>query len=78
MQRPLGGFGKVADQGFDKAQYELGMMYYFGAGVPKNWTEAYAWINVASTNGSMGADLLKVLEKRCLSLPYLKVRSGQK
>ena len=33
------------------AQRNLGAMYLYGKGVPKDWVYAYAWYNVAQANG---------------------------
>ena len=33
-------FRKAADQGYAKAQYNLGLIYFKGEGVPKNDAEA--------------------------------------
>lgn len=33
------------------AQYNLGVKYYQGEGVPKNFTEAYFWLSLAEAAG---------------------------
>ncbi len=43
---------KSAHQGDDKAQAQIGYMYYQGQGVPQNLVEAYAWLNLAAKSGS--------------------------
>ena len=37
------------------AQYNLGEMYYFGNGAPKDAVQAYAWYKIALANGDEGA-----------------------
>ncbi len=43
-------YRKVANQGHDKAQYSLGMMYNFGYGVIKSTMKAKVWIKKSSAN----------------------------
>ena len=44
-------FRKAAEQGYDNAQVNLGAMYANGNGVPQDNLTAYAWWNIADTNG---------------------------
>ncbi|MEY2820448.1 MAG: hypothetical protein RL105_20, partial [Verrucomicrobiota bacterium] len=44
-------YRKAAEQGHAKAQYNLGVAYDEGRGVPKDYAEAYAWLNIASAAG---------------------------
>jgi len=41
----------LAEQGDANAQINLGFMYYEGKGVPKNYIRAYAWCNLAASQG---------------------------
>ena len=41
-------FHLLAEQGLAEAQYNLGVAYIEGKGVPKNDVKAYAWLNVAA------------------------------
>lgn len=38
----------LAEQGNPEAQYQLGYMYLYGTGLPKNYTEAWFWLTIAS------------------------------
>ena len=40
-------YRKAADQGFAKAQFNLGVMYVKGEGVPENDAEAFKWYRKA-------------------------------
>ena len=40
-------YKKAADQGDADAQYDLGVAYYNGEGVPQDYAEAYFWENLA-------------------------------
>ena len=40
-----------AEQGFAKAQYNLGIYYGLGQGVTKNYELAYMWSSIAFLNG---------------------------
>lgn len=42
---------KNADQGSAVAQNDLGLMYATGKGTPKNFIEAYVWLNLSSAQG---------------------------
>ena len=46
-----------AEQGDAKAQYNLGVAYANGEGVPKDEVNAYAWHNVSSANGDEDASV---------------------
>ena len=45
-------FRLVSEQGNSSAQYNLGMMYMVGEGVPQDNIYAHAWFNIAASNGS--------------------------
>ncbi|MFZ3183697.1 MAG: hypothetical protein WA173_06105 [Pseudomonas sp.] len=47
----------LAEQGYAKAQFNLGLMYRNGQGVPQDHKEAYAWFAVAAANGHAQAGL---------------------
>ncbi len=40
-----------ADQGFAKAQSNLGVKYYEGQGVPQDYVSAHMWFNLSGSNG---------------------------
>ena len=39
----------AADQGIAEAQFNLGLMYALGRGIPKDDVQAYAWVNIGAT-----------------------------
>jgi TPR repeat protein len=41
----------AADQGYANAQYNLGVMYVIGEGVPLDNQLGYLWVNIAGENG---------------------------
>jgi TPR repeat protein len=54
---------RSAKHGYRKAQHRLGTMYARGAGVTKNYIEAYAWCKVSAAQHSQRAILkLKKIE----------------
>ena len=58
-------FRKAAEQGEADAQYNLGVCYYNGDGVPQDEVLAYMWYDLASANGLKRAERKKgQLEKR--------------
>ena len=44
-----------AEQGFAGAQYNLGVMYGKGLGVPQDYALAHMWFNLSGSNGNKGA-----------------------
>jgi len=51
---------KLAQQGNTEAQFNLGHMYEYGHGVPKNEAEAMNWFRLAAEQGDAGVQ--KALE----------------
>ena len=45
----------AAEQGNARAEYTLGLMYYFGRGVPQNYLEAAKWYRRAAEQGDPNA-----------------------
>ena len=41
-------YHKAADQDHAAAQFDIGVMYAYGEGVPQDFVEAYAWFNLAA------------------------------
>ncbi len=41
----------LAEQGHAKAQYDLGVMYFMGRGVPQDVVQAHLWLNLAAAQG---------------------------
>ncbi len=50
----------LAAQGDASAQYNLGVMYYEGRGIPQSYIYSYMWLSLARTNGEERAQ--KVIE----------------
>ena len=48
-------FLRSAQQGYRKAQFKIGVMYARGVGVKRDDIEAYAWLKIASLQGSAKA-----------------------
>ena len=44
-------FRKAAEQGYAAAQYNLGLMYEYGQGVPQDYREALVWYRKAADQG---------------------------
>lgn len=44
-------YKKAADQGYAPAQYNLGILYDEGRGVPQNRAAAYFWLHLAASTG---------------------------
>ena len=51
----IDGLVKAAEQGHANAQYDLGLMYSEGNGVPQDNVEAYKWFTLAAGNGVLMA-----------------------
>jgi len=48
-------YQKAANQGYPKAQFELGRMYFFGQGVHQDYAEAGKWFHKAVEEGNLHA-----------------------
>ena len=44
-----------ANQGYTEAQYKIGLMYYKGQVVKKNFQKAFDWYSLAAEQGEMMA-----------------------
>lgn len=53
--RSLKEWMRLAEQGQDFAQYNLGEKYYNGDGVPQDLAEAAKWYRLAADQGHVGA-----------------------
>ena len=45
----------AADQGYDRAQYDLGKCYHEGRGIENDMTEAVKWYRLAADQGDYAA-----------------------
>ena len=58
-------YRRAAESGDAIAQFNLGIAYYEGEGVPKDYVHAYAWFNIAGMqNGEQARKARDVLEKK--------------
>src|SRR5512143_870522 len=48
----------LAEQGLPMAQYNLGIMYYNGQGVPQDYPEAVKWFRKAADQGDADAQFI--------------------
>jgi len=46
---------EAAERGEAWGQYNLGIVYADGYGVPESYVQTYAWFNIAAANGHEGA-----------------------
>ena len=46
---------KAADQGHASAQYNIGILYYIGQGVPQDYSQAMEWYLKAADQGNANA-----------------------
>ena len=51
-------YKKSAEQGYAKAQYNLGVMYLIGNGVNKSLSDAKHWLSLAYENGIEDVEIL--------------------
>ncbi len=49
-------YRKAAEQGNDSAQFNLGVMYTKGRGVPQDYVQAHMWYNLAAAGSPPGED----------------------
>jgi len=58
-------FRKAAEQGYDEAQAQLGILYALGEGVHQDLHEAAKWLRMANDQGNKRAqDILPIILKK--------------
>ena len=58
-------YTRAAERGIASAQGNLGVMYAYGEGIPKDYVYAYMWGHIAAMNGSeLGGKLRDDFEKQ--------------
>jgi len=50
---------RAAERGQAEGQLMLGILYYYGRGVPQSYVQAYAWCELAEINGNADATLCR-------------------
>ena len=60
---------KSAEQGYSKAQANLGYMYYYGEGVKQDYAEAFKWFMTTLKNRSC-SDTLKMVAQTFIGYMY--------
>ncbi len=60
----MGWFRKAAEHGLAGAQYNLGVMYDRGQGVPQDYAQAHMWYNLAASNLPPGKVRNKAVKNR--------------
>ena len=63
---------KLAERGIAGGQFELGMMFFYGQGVPQSYHEAVLWLRKAAAQGHPGAKAALVLCKRHTTVDVLR------
>jgi len=60
-------FRPLAEQGDANAQYNLGVLYDNGLGVPQDRVRAYMWLNLAAMQGRESAATIRDLVARLMT-----------
>jgi len=73
-------FRRAADRGLRDSQYNLGVLYARGLGVPANLAESYRWFSLAANQGDTDAakkrdDVAKRLDQQTLVAAQLAVQT---
>jgi len=64
----------LAEQGDAKAEHGLGTLYFYGHGVPQDYTQAVAWFREAADRNIGGQDALGLMYRDGLGLPEKPLR----
>ncbi len=62
----MGWWRKVAEQGFARAQHNLGVMYFKGRGIAQDYVQAHMWFNLAASRHPPGEMRDKAVKERDL------------
>jgi len=65
---------KLAERGNAGGQFELGMMFFYGQGVPQSDQEAVLWLRKAAEQGHTGAKAALVLCMRHTTVNSLRLK----
>ena len=57
-------YRKAAEQGYAKAQNNLGVMYRIGQGVPQDYAQAHMWFTLAASTSPPGENRDKAVKNR--------------
>ena len=57
----------LAEQGDTSAQYNLGLAYDFGSGVPQDYVMAHKWYNLTAAQGIEGASKIRDMIARLMT-----------
>ncbi len=60
-----------AEQGVVQAQYNLGLMYYEGRGVPQDYVTAHKWFNLSTSRFPPGDNRDKAVKNRDIVARYM-------
>ena len=73
-------FRKAAEQGNAYAQYNLGVMYYEGKGVPQDYVQSYIWLSIAAANlsGDLREQILNIRDIVAKGLSPKQLEEAQK
>ena len=69
-------WNRAAEKREPASQFNLGLAYYFGRGVARNAAQATFWIQMAETNGYLGARSALGLMQRGMLIGGLHLRPG--
>jgi hypothetical protein len=69
-------YTKAAKQRFALAQFELGLKYNYGKGVPENYVRAYAWYSIAAAQRDPTAPIIKEITANRMT--PAQIAEGQK
>ncbi len=64
-------FRPLAEQGFASSQFNLGLMYERGQGVPQDYVRAYRWYTLAANQGDYLAEKFKDNLEKSMTLDQL-------
>lgn len=70
------GFMEAALEGDHIAQFNVGVMYYRGQGVPKDVVLAYSWIDLATEGGDV--EMVRAQSYLIVELSTSQIRQGQR
>jgi len=71
-------FRQLADQGDASAQAKLGVMYYFGWGVPQDYVQAHMWYNLAAAQGQEDARAREVRDDLAEKMTPAQIAEAQR
>ena len=71
-------YRKAADRGFDKAQFNLGLLYEHGEGVVQDYVQAHMWMNPAASQAYSDETYAAIRDRAAAKMNPTQIAKAQR